>query len=403
MNQQKENLLEIYYAALKAVAGKTVVSKEIQSYDYPESFHVVAIGKAADAMLQGVFEVETPESPRIQSALLISKHGHISEATHQDARVICIESDHPVPKKNSINAGVSLLYFIENLPLNEPCLFLISGGASALVEVLDDGWDITQLQEITDYFLANAYSINEINAVRQRISKIKGGGLWSYLGERPVYCLMISDVANDDPRVIGSGLLFPVEEQQLPDIPEQWLEKINSFKAKQQGNYFTWKIIASLDMAKKAAKQKALALGYSTKVISKFMEGNATDIAASCVKRIEEKPNTLFIWGGETTVYLPEGAGMGGRNQHLALAAAIQMKGLDNAYLLAAGTDGSDGLTSATGAVVDNQTVYVSEQNAGDYLTRADSNTFFKNTGCLIETGATGTNVMDLVIAISTR
>ncbi|MEE9328130.1 MAG: DUF4147 domain-containing protein [Cocleimonas sp.] len=402
MNQHKQDLLEIYYAALKSVAGKAVVSKEFKSYDYPESFHVVAIGKAADAMLQGVFEVETANSLRVKSALLISKHGHISEAMRQDTRVTCIESDHPVPKENSIKAGVFLLDFIGTLPLNEPCIFLISGGASALVEVLYEGWNLSQLQELTDYLLANAYPINEINVVRQRISKIKGGGLWSYLGERPVYCLMISDVPNDDPRIIGSGLLFPVEELQLPDLPEQWLEKINPFIACKQGNNFTWKTIASLGVAKKAAKQKAIALGYATKVILKLMQGNATDVAASCVKRIEKNPNTLFVWGGETTVHLPEGAGMGGRNQHLALAAAIHMQGLKNTYLLAAGTDGSDGLTSATGALVDNQTVNMSDKNASDYLTRADSNTFFKNTECLIETGATGTNVMDLVIAIST-
>ena len=179
MSNHRDNLLAIFHAALASVEGKAVVSKELASGLYPKEFHVIAIGKAADSMYQGV------PVDKVKSALVISKHGHVSAEVRQDTKVVWVESDHPVPKENSLKAGKVLLDFIQALPEAEPCLFLISGGASALVEVLEEGWDLSQLQELTDYLLANAYSIDQINAIRRRLSAIKGGGLWQYLNDRP--------------------------------------------------------------------------------------------------------------------------------------------------------------------------------------------------------------------------
>ena len=398
MQNTKNDLLAIFQAALDSVSGETVVKNEIATGKYDNYSHFIAIGKAAEAMLSGV------SSHQIESALLISKHGHISKQFYENNKIECIESDHPVPKAASIKAGKSLINYLENLPVKEPILFLISGGASALVEVLQDGWDLTQLQALTDYLLANAYSIDEINAVRRRLSTIKGGGLWEYVGERPVACLMISDVPDDDPAIIGSGLLFPVKESPLPhDIPKKWSEKLGNYSHNKAPESFSWKIIACLGDAKKAAAAKAGSLNYQVKVMPCFLQGDASAEAKNCVKVLKENSNIVFIWGGETTVKLPENAGQGGRNQHLALSAAIEMKGLNDMHLLAAGTDGSDGMTMATGAVIDGLTVQQGEQqnlNASDYLKKADSNSFFKVTTNLITTGTTGTNVMDLVIGI---
>ena len=400
MTKIRDDLLEIYHAALAAVNGYAAVKNELESDIYPDSFHIIAIGKAADSMVQGV------ASARIKSALVISKHDHISEVLKTDSRMICIESDHPVPRENTIKAGQELLRYLGELPEKEPILFLISGGASSLVEVLDDYWDLSQLQELTDYLLANAYPINEINAIRRRISKIKGGGLWQFIGERPVYALLISDVPDDDPAVIGSGILFPVEVVELDTLsklPNKFASKINSPKSYKQADDFRWKIIASLAHAKQAAASKANELGYKTKVITAFLEGEATQVAKICVDEIKNQPNMVIIWGGETTVYLPENPGAGGRNQHLALAAAIEIKGLKNCCLLSAGTDGSDGLSDATGAIVDGSTIQGGLDKqlvANEFLQNADSNSYFKETGEAIITGATGTNVMDLVIAL---
>jgi hydroxypyruvate reductase len=403
MTKYSKDLLSIFYSALDAVSGKRLVEKEFSENNYPGTFHIIAIGKAADAMLQGV------PPARIISALLISKHGHISQATKEDGRIRWLESDHPVPNTNSLKAGASLLDYLQKLPADEPCVFLISGGASALVEVLQVGWSLADLKKLTDYLLANAYPINEINAIRQRISKIKGGGLWSYLGERPVSCLMISDVPDDNPAIIGSGLLFPPAKENKDTPPVFYtfsdalmdMPTLPEAKVCYQPDYFKWKIIASLSDAKKAAAKKAEQLDYVVKIMPAFLQGDASDVAIACVDALNISPNTLFIWGGETTVQLPQNAGQGGRNQHLALAAAIQMTGIKNAYLLAAGTDGSDGMTTATGAIVNGETLEKGEAlglNASDYLQRADSNSYFKKTDELIITGATGTNVMDLVL-----
>ena len=400
MSDTAQDLRAIFQSAVTSVAGNTAVKKELATNDYPEKLHIVAIGKAADSMVQGV------PAEQIISGLVISKHGHLSELLQQNPVLTCLESDHPIPKENSLKAGKALIQYLENLPENEPVLFLISGGASALVEVLRDGWDLSQLQKLTDYLLANAYSINEINTVRRHISSCKSGGVWSHISEREVSCLMISDVPNDDPAIIGSGLLFPAKENTLPKLPQQWLEKLGEYIPNKvpDSDKWNWKIVACLEDAKKAAAVKAQALGYKVKIMPEFLQGDASNEAKKCVKLLQENKGMLCIWGGETTVKLPVNAGKGGRNQHLALAAAIEMDGFENTHLLAAGTDGSDGMTMATGAVVDGLTVRRgAEKNlkANNYLEKADSNSFFKLTDSLITSGATGTNVMDLVIGIS--
>lgn len=404
MKQKRSDLLTIFDAAVDAVSGEQAVRRELESGSYPKQFHVVAIGKASDAMLQGVIATESSSDKKIKTALLISKHNHISKKTLNDPRVHSIESDHPLPKQDTMKAGLALLDYLTHLPKDEPCLFLISGGASALVEVLHDGWDLAQLQELTDYLLANGFNINQMNAIRRRISKIKGGGLWQYVGNRPVHCLMISDVPGDDPADIGSGVLFPVDDIKLPDLPDKFSKRIPVFLQNKQADGFVSKIIASLDVAKKAAAEKAIELGYEVDIQSEFLDGEASEVAKNCVKTSQENTDTLFIWGGETMVYLPENPGAGGRNQHLALSAAIAMQNLANSVLLAAGTDGSDGVSDATGAIVDAETVNrgsAKNLDAEAYLSASDSNSYLNATKDTIVTGATGTNVMDLVLAIS--
>ena len=404
--QTRTDLLSIFSAAVDAVGGTSAVKREFISNgeQYPDQFHVVAIGKASDAMLQGIIATETPKNKRIKTALLISKHDHISAEMKNDPRVHSIESDHPLPKEATMKAGELLLDYVSHLPKDETCVFLISGGASALVEVLHEGWDLAQLQELTDYLLANGYNINQMNAIRRRISKIKGGSLWQFVGERPVHCLMISDVPGDSPSDIGSGVLFPVDDIDLPELPEQFTKKIPVFQQQKQAAGFVWKIIGSLDVAKKAAAKKASELGYTVDIQAEFLDGEASEVAKSCVTSSQEKTDTLLIWGGETMVYLPENPGAGGRNQHLALSAAIAIQNNPKTILLAAGTDGSDGVSDATGAIVDGETVKRGsdkEMNAKDYLKASDSNTYLNATEDTIVTGATGTNVMDLVLAIT--
>ncbi len=182
----RQHLLSIFEAALQAVNGKFVVANAFaKDQQACQECHVVAIGKAADAMLQGV------PAAYMKSALLISKHGHISKTCQQDSRISCIESDHPVPGEASLNAGQALLDYLLQLPQKEPCLFLISGGTSALIEVLQEGYGLADLQAMNQFLLANDFSIDQMNRKRRQLSRIKGGGLWHYLGDRKVCCWMI--------------------------------------------------------------------------------------------------------------------------------------------------------------------------------------------------------------------
>ncbi|WP_020396893.1 glycerate kinase type-2 family protein [Thiolinea disciformis] len=400
----RQNLLVIYEAGLEVVKGHHAVYQALMKQDLPQvDCHLIAIGKAAESMYQGA---KNYLEKGVKSALLISKFGHFSTELLANPRVKAIEADHPVPSASSLQAGSILLEHLKRLPNHEPLLFLVSGGASSLCEVLEDDWSLEQLQGLTQYLLANAYTIQEMNAIRQRISKIKGGKLWQYLGVRSVNCLMISDVVGDDPSVIGSGLLFPPHEDKVPDrLPPAWKNILPAFNPLQTPHDFQWHIVASNALALQAMAAKARNLGFVVRISEDVLQGDAIECAQVCVEQLEQGEPGITLWGGETVVQLPEKAGRGGRNQHFALAAALAMEEGDGLMLLAAGTDGTDGNTPYAGAIVDGslpehpQGLY-NALMAQDALRRADATSILELNDCLIETGPTGTNVMDVVMGL---
>ncbi len=150
---------------------------------------------------------------------MISKPGHIDHQSLQTHGLETIEAGHPTPDQRSLAAGARLLEFLEGLPDDRPLLFLISGGASSLVEVLRPGVGPVELEQVNEWLLANGISITDMNQVRRSLSLIKGGGLLRYIGHRPVELLLISDVPKDDPAVIGSGLLVPPVDGLDPPLP----------------------------------------------------------------------------------------------------------------------------------------------------------------------------------------
>lgn len=379
--QAAQQLLELYNLGLNAVKGDHAVYNALMAQGTQPSCHVIAIGKAAEAMYQGV---ERYLDKDIKSALLISKYGHFSPELLANRQLTCLEAAHPVPAESSLLAGQTLLYYLENLPAKEPLLFLISGGASSLCEVLEEGWTLEKLQEVTQAKLADGASIAEINQMRKQLSKIKGGKLWQFISERPVACLLISDVQTDDPTLIGSGLLFPAPSQRE----------------------FTWQIVASNQhMLSAIQTAQPISLVSEIKIIPEFLAGDAEEEARNCVAFLRDQADGIYIWGGETTVKLPDSPGQGGRNQHFALAAAIALENNPEITLLCAATDGTDGMTEDAGALVDGQTVArgrLENLDPVDCLRCADAGTFLAASGDLLHTGPTGTNVMDLVIALKT-
>ncbi len=404
-NKFKKILKQTTTAALKAVRGDLVVKKYLSHSAYGQycnqHCYLIAIGKAAEAMSLGAVH---QLGGAIKSGLIISKQGHFNSYLLTDKRFQCLEAGHPVPNLASLKAGQALLQYIQQLPEDAHCLFLISGGTSSLVEVLEAGWTLTELQQVTQYLLANAYSIDEINAVRCYISKIKAGGLWHSIKNRQVTCLMISDVAGDDPAVIGSGLLFPSTHHVPATLPEKWRSRFHYSQPIKSKN-LQWKIIATLDDAKQAAASIAIEQGYHVKIDPNFLQGDAEQVAKSCVQQLQHSDADMIVWGGETTVNLPNNAPIGGRNQHFALAVAILIAKKNYAFICM-GTDGSDGTSHVAGGLVNGQTVQYGEKkglSAQKYLQQANAHAFLSVSNALISTGATGTNVMDLIIGIKEK
>jgi len=403
-DDNRTQLLQIYQAALQAVAGDRAVAAWLRANPLEGEWALVAIGKAAAAMARGAQQVLCN---RVQRGLVITKHGH-SDPRLAPTRFIQLESAHPVPDESSLAAGEALLQFLEELPADVPLLFLVSGGASALVEVLPEGMDAGRLVELNLWLLGSGLPIGQMNAIRKRLSRIKGGRLAPYLKGRRCVQLLISDVPGDDPAVIGSGMLVPdsavkLSQEELPSWLDVLLQSAEPAPSADAPFFRTIEthIIAGNEQARRAAAARAGELGVTVHDHPDHFQGDAELLAERFSDELLGGAPGIHLWGGESSVRLPAEPGRGGRSQHLALAAARHLAGRDNVLLLAAGTDGSDGPTGDAGALVDGGTVRRGEEEGGsatEVLARCDAGSFLELSGDLIETGPTGTNVMDLVI-----
>lgn len=406
LDSTREDLIQIYESGVRRVRGFDAVKRYLDARHLGHDVHLVAIGKAASAMTLGALAAE---DERIIDGLVITKHGHVEPDLARYQRIECIESDHPVPGQATLYAGRRLLaYLSQRVGGNARFLFLLSGGASSLVEVPATGVELEDLRGLTHKLLASGLDIHRINRVRRVLSGIKGGRLAGYLHRCPTLSLMISDVPGDDPGAIGSGLLTRVEDAIDPDDYPPFARRIleraelidlpvtDAFKNIESS------LIACLEDAKQACDAAAVGLGYQKcRVGAGLVEGDVGAVASKLYREIATLPDTLLIWGGEPTVRLPDAPGRGGRNQQLALAMALKIKGDRQACFLSAGTDGTDGSTDDAGAVVDGASVARGEAaglSAEDCLQRADAGTFLEASGDLLHTGPTGTNVMDLMI-----
>ena len=390
-------------AALAAVNGRALVADDLRRRDALLG-SIVAIGKAASAMLEGALDV-MPDA----HALLMTKDDHVSPALRHRVGVEVIEAGHPLPDARSLEAGRRLLAFIAAVPVDRPVLFLLSGGASSLVEVLPEGVALADWQRVNAWLLGSGLDIHAMNAVRKQLSCIKGGRLLEHLGGRRALVLMISDVPGDDPASIGSGLLSPGVDVLLPEnLPDWLLDLLDAAPLMPSLHDPRWvsveaRILAGNATALDGAVRAALCLGVPIHRHDEFLRGDAAETGAWLARELINGASGVHLWGGETTVNLPEHPGRGGRNQHLALSAALALEGQVGITLLAAGTDGSDGATQDAGACVDGGTAAAMRAQGvdpEDALRRADSGAALAAVDALIRTGPTGTNVMDVVIAV---
>ena len=404
--EHRHNLLAIYQAAIAAVEGRAATRRYLETHPVTGPLHLVAVGKAATSMALGAHDAL---GDRIISGLVICKTDHGDPELEAIEHIRYLESDHPVPGERSLAAGRTLVDYLDAAPAGARFLCLGSGGASSLVELLPEGCDLAWLRRLTDWLLAGGYDIGTMNRVRKAFSCVKGGRLRHWLHGRPALNLLISDVPGDDPAVVGSGLLVsdhgplaPLPEA-LPDWARARLRDDGAVEETTVPGQVETVFVARNADACTAARDTAVELGYTVQRQAGLLDGDAEAAAKALVAELAGGAPGLRIWGGETTVRLPPDPGRGGRNQHLALAAATALAGRDDLLLLAAGTDGTDGPGEDAGALVDGSTVARGELHAGpaaNALQRADAGTFLEAAGDLLQTGPTGTNVMDLAIGL---
>ena len=305
---RRQILLELFQAGLARVEGRRCVRDSLVA-DSPARAQrpvwVAAIGKAAASMALGAYDAI---GTSIERSLIITKDGHVAPQLLTVAGVEVLESSHPLPDERSLAAGARLLEWVQQLPEHVDPLFLVSGGSSSLVEVLQPGTTCADLERFTSEGLAAGIAIGELNARRTQHSLIKGGRLTACLQGRPARALFISDVPGDDPAVIGSV---------SPGARE----------ARARDSRASAVVVASIEHAVDGVVAAAMEFGLAAEPSYRAFDGDVMRLAVRFAHELDLSPVEVRVWGGESTVQLPKSPGRGGRNQHLALAAARLIAG----------------------------------------------------------------------------
>lgn len=367
---------------------------------------MIAVGKAAWTMASAALTT----IGNVDEGILITKDHHALGALN---RIVCYEAGHPIPDQRSFQATRHALSLVEKLTEKDTVLFLLSGGGSALFE--DPLIDIAELQKLTNDLLARGANIVEINSVRKRLSRVKGGKFAQLCAPAKVYSIILSDILENPVDMIASGPTVPdtstsdqtmeiIEKYQL-ELSDEALSFIRQDTPKQLKNV-EYQVIGSVRDLVLAAKSYCEILGYHGIILSERLTCEASDAGRTIAETILSHKNCgesmAFIAGGETVVHL-RGNGKGGRNQEIALAAAEGIAGIKGAAVFSIGSDGTDGPTEAAGGFVDSDSYNALIKNGIDphqALENNDSYHALKSIGGLIITGPTGTNVNDLSVGL---
>jgi glycerate 2-kinase len=409
-------------AALAAVDPERLAREELARRG--ERFGaVLALGKAGAALVRGVREALEISARQLPARLLLIRP-HRSPAL-LDPLWEQKTGGHPLPDRWSIAAGERLEAWLTEIPVS-PFLALISGGASACIEAPAEGLTLDDLAAAQRALLASGLSIGTVNAVRKHLSRLKGGGALLATGGRlpRVLALLLSDVPGDEPAAIASGpfaadpttfadALAAVEGLPMPESVHRHLaagargEIPETLKPGHSAlDRVETVLLGGAGTAVAAAAAEARRHGVHA--ADGGLEGEAAGAARELVARGRALARAMggsgvaLVLGGETTVTLDHGAGSGGRNQELALAAARELSGGTGELVFTLATDGEDGPTRYAGATVDGATWEAIRRAGLDpeaALARHDSRPALAAVpGALLETGPTGTNVGDLAV-----
>ncbi len=379
---------------------------------------VIGCGKAGSAMAAAT---EAVLGDRISTGFVVVKDGY-----RAPTRTIEIaEAGHPVPDARGEAAARRLLDVAASAGPDDLVVFLVSGGGSALTPAPVAGITLAEKQTVTRLLLSAGATINELNAVRKHLSRLKGGQLARIAAPARVVTLALSDVIGDPLDVIASGPTAPdpttyvdalrvlTTRGVLDAVPAAVREHLEAGARGDRDETPkpddpVWDrvdnvVIGNNTLVVDAAVSAAKALGFQTELVTRQLQGEAREVARDFVARARRTTAPACVVGaGETTVTV-RGPGRGGRCQEFALAAALEIGRSEPITVLAAGTDGTDGPTDAAGAVVDGSTAHAdagTEQRARAALHDNDAYTFLSVAGDLVVTGPTNTNLLDVYVAL---
>ncbi len=394
--QERKNVIRILTSALASVDPFSLSIKHISAkpeiavggISLGKDPFLVAVGKASGRMALAAARLGFR-----RGIVVVPKGYPVPDVPFQ-----VIRAGHPKPDANSLQAAQAVVSALEH---EDSVLFEISGGASALMEMPEEGLELADLAWVYDSLTRASTPIHDINEVRKHLSAIKGGKLAARVKGRSV-SLVLSDVPGDNLYSVGSAPTLATtttiewvkkvlqERGALSGASERVLRFLEKGREQPSKSIPTLLIGGNAD-AVRGAVNEAMRMGYPT--LSLPLSGEAKD-AASFILSHDFKG--AIVAGGETTVTLTGPVGRGGRNQELALWASLRLEGKETLGALA--TDGVDGPTDAAGALVDDTT-----RSFGDpepYLRRHNSYEYLERSGDLMMTGPTGTNVSDVVVCI---
>jgi hydroxypyruvate reductase len=382
---------------------------------------VLGAGKAGGAMAAAVDALWPKHAP--MSGLVVTRYDYVPPAYKANpGRIEVVEAAHPVPDEAGRRAAQRIAELTKGLTADDLVLCLMSGGASSLLAMPAEGVTLEEKQAINKALLKSGAAIDEMNCVRKHLSAIKGGRLAARCAPAKVVTLLISDVPGDAPEVIGSGPTVPDSTTcadalrilaryaiEIPPAARAGLES-GRFETPKPGDPIfaghQVHMIATPRQSLDAAARVARDAGIAVHVLSDEMEGESREVGkvqaalARYVARHGQpfaKP-CVILSGGETTVTVKSKGGRGGRATEFLLGCAIALQGEANVHVLAADTDGIDGVEDNAGAIVTPSTLaraVAQGLKAQDFLDRNDAYNFFKPLGDLVVPGPTFTNVND--------
>lgn len=419
LNQPRQLLRHLYDVAVARALPGQVLAAQLPAPPRGRTL-VLGAGKAGGAMAQALEAAWPAEAPL--SGLVITRYGH-KPPGYSPKRLELVEAAHPVPDAAGLAAAQRMLALTQGLSADDLVICLISGGGSALLSLPAPGLTLADKQAINRALLKSGAAIGEMNCVRKHLSAIKGGRLAAACAPAPVLSLLISDVPGDDPAVIASGPTVPDASScadalaickrygiSLPAAARQGLES-GAFETPKPGDPrfagHELRMLATPQQSLEAAATAARALGLEAHILSDEIEGESREVGrvhAALARAVARRGQPfakpcVILSGGETTVTVRSQApGRGGRASEFLLGAAIALQGEPGVHVLAADTDGIDGVQDNAGAIVTPSTLARAAAlglKPEALLDGNDAYSFFEPLGDLVSPGPTFTNVND--------